>query len=920
MCNIDFSSQHLISPEIPQYFINALQRLISTRTLLKTYFAESNGYPGESPGPRKSTLTDALLAVRKILTLVREFPDLDVDGFIGESLNNYKIILAFDLDPESMKRPMSAAAGSMEQPEYEAEWERSDEDAFLVHTILLRELHEIRAEVRSLWKKFARGYLSLTCVTMATNVAIQLAELMESEMMAALPTFRFTSSHHLAYEKARIAAEMALPFNKNASREHKLEILYRIKDYCLMQTVHAWALWQKHYRHSSDTVSIYLGKEGRFSPSNPPTGPINMMKEDCAALLEIFGGIAFLLSTDDWATEELDELTSTFIQLWQFSDKVHPLSASLAGSIYLDIIKLLRELGMLQKPADCLALFRRTLLESVLSAEIFASFHLSRKRLMYRIMHGIEIIKDYSRLWDKKNPFREALGKKGISGDVLTERHPLLVGTWIHRTRLGLCDVGSNCAADTGALGFVARLYLSLCRDELLAPGTWLDLEVAIALRSSGAFLGLDPEQTDWASSLDVSNQDSEISRVLVSLRERRAIRSAKVSSLVKTCKYVHEEFETVYTVSFAVTKAKNAIFEREGVRVTGKNEEAKNDKDHQDFLERKSSQQKVATERSSQSSKSEKNSEKRGTQSGQGQESVQIVTKNQAEHGPKATAMAQSHDPKKLTQIGYLSRLFTPDSVFGTSGPHGLVPDELVWAITRRGRYAMNLIDVDNGATETGQETDRSEGVSKASNFKEVVAMDVPLDPCTVSFLCTHLAYGLHDELPETSFDYFAVDLAALEVVRAIANRQKVQHRTRSVGKLAEALGLERLAREGPSLEVLSAFLGKRNVENRKQGVDEAEGDSGPPEPSTDLDLRKLAAEEILKWASKEPRPCCIASTRLCELGTVICMEHCCSSGCAAKMNRPKAPVVQKQGEERSRTSEKEKHSNGKGKGKEKV
>lgn len=222
-----------------------------------------------------------------------------------------------------------------------------------------------------------------------------------------------------------------------------------------------------------------------------------MLKEDCATLLEVFGGISFILSTDDWAHAEFDELTSAFIQLWQFSEHVHPLSASLAGSIYIDIMKLLRLLGMLKKPADSLDLFRRMSLESVFSAEVTASARVSGKQLTYRIMHGIEFIKAHSRVWDHENPFKEVLTKAGMSKDVLTERHPLFVGTWIHRTRMGLCDIGSNCAVDTGALGFVARLYQSLCRDKLLAPGTWLDLDMALALRSSGAFLGLDAEQKD---------------------------------------------------------------------------------------------------------------------------------------------------------------------------------------------------------------------------------------------------------------------------------------------------------------------------------------------------------------------------------------------------------------------------------------
>ncbi|KAH8842785.1 hypothetical protein MCOR23_003717 [Pyricularia oryzae] len=796
---------------------------------MATYFANSNGYPGQSAEPRKGIFTAALLTVRECLTSVREFPALDANGFIGDSLNSYKIIMAFELDPESLRRPVSAAAASMEQPEYEAEWERSDEDAFLVHAILLRELNEIRAEVRSLWKKFARGHLSLTSVTMATNVAIQLAGLMESEMMAVLPTFRFTSSHHHAFEKARIAAEMALPFNKDATREQKMEILYRIKDYCLMQT------------------------QGRFSASNAPTDPVSMVKEDCATLLEVFGGISFILSTDDWVNEEFDELTSAFIQLWQFSEHAHPFSASLAGSIYLDIIKLLRKFEMLQKPADCLVAFRRTLLESVFSAEVYASALLCGKQLMYRLMHGIEFIKAHSQVWDKENPFKEALVKEGISEDILKERHPLFVGTWIHRTRMVLCDVGSNCAIDTGALGFAARLYRSLCRDKLLSPGVWLDLDMAIALRSSGAFL---------------------------------------------------------------ITRTKPAIFERAGTKATEETEDANDGNVPPESSERKSGQQKATGDGPSHVSKS-KDDQKQGQESGQKEETDQTATNNQHDRDPQATPTAQYQDSEKPTRIGYLSRLFGPKCIFGVNGPHGPVPDELVWAISRRGRYAMNLVDRDTQAIVKGQETDQSGGVSQARNIKDILAMDAALDPCTVSFLITHLAYGLHDELPETSFDYLALDVSALEVIRKIADRQPSQHNVQLVDELAECLG--RLALNGPSREVISAFLGKK-AESPKQCIDGTEDGSGPLESGTDMNLPKLAAEEILRWTKNEPRPCCIASKRLGELGTVICMDHCCSSGWAAQIKTPNVTVVQKHDEEIPQASKIEEHPNGKEEGNEEI
>lgn len=228
-----------------------------------------------------------------------------------------------------------------------------------------------------------------------------------------------------------------------------------------------------------------------------------------------------------------------------------------------------------------------------------------------------------------------------------------------------------------------------------------------------------------------------------------------------------------------------------------------------------------------------------------------------------------------------------------------------------------MNLVDRDTQAIVKGQETDQSGGVSQARNIKDILAMDAALDPCTVSFLITHLAYGLHDELPETSFDYLALDMSALEVIRKIADRQPSQHNVQLVDELAECLG--RLALNGPSREVISAFLGKK-AENPKQCIDGTEDGSRPLESGTDMNLPKLAAEEILRWTKNEPRPCCIASKRLGELGTVICMDHCCSSGWAAQIKTPNVTVVQKHDEEIPQASKIEEQPNGKEEGNEEI
>lgn len=391
---------------------------------------------------------------------------------------------------------------------------------------------------------------------------------------------------------------------------------------------------------------------------------------------------------------------------------------------------------------------------------------------------------------------------------------------------------------------------------------------------------------------------------------------SGTFSSLAKTCKYVRENFKNVYYLSYQVTRTKPAIFERTGAKATEETEDANDGNVPPESSERKPGQQKATGDGPSHVSKS-KDHQKQGQESGQKEETDQTATNNQHDRDPQATPTAQYQDSEKPTRIGYLSRLFGPKCIFGVSGPHGPVPDELVWAITRRGRYAMNLVDRDTQAIVKGQETDQSGGVSQARNIKDILAMDAALDPCTVSFLITHLAYGLHDELPETSFDYLALDMSALEVIRKIADRQPSQHNVQLVDELAECLG--RLALNGPSREVISAFLGKK-AESPKQCIDGTEDGSRPLESGTDMNLPKLAAEEILRWTKNEPRPCCIASKRLGELGTVICMDHCCSSGWAAQIKTPNVTVVQKHDEEIPQASKIEEHPNGKEEGNEEI
>ncbi|KAI6352494.1 hypothetical protein MCOR25_009406 [Pyricularia grisea] len=393
-------------------------------------------------------------------------------------------------------------------------------------------------------------------------------------------------------------------------------------------------------------------------------------------------------------------------------------------------------------------------------------------------------------------------------------------------------------------------------------------------------------------------------------------IASTKFYSLAETSEYVRKHFDRVHRISYTITRSKDVILERTGMKATGTSEEAKNDKDHPEFSKPELDKQKAMGDSSSQA-RQRKESQKQGQDSNQKQETEKSATENQEEHDSKITATAQSRDPDKPIRIGYLSRLFGPKRVFGVNGPHGPVPDDLVWAITRRGRYAMNLIDADTRAIEKGPKTDQSDNMSKASNIEDILAMNATLDPCTVSFFITHLAYALHDELPETSFDYLSLDLLALEVIREIADKQRARRSDRFVDKLAEDLG--RLALDGPSQEIIGAFVGDPNVADREQGIDKAKDDSGPPEPSADLNLPKLAAEEILRWTSTDPRPCCVASKRLCELGAVICMDHCCSSGWAAQRKTQQIPVVQKKDEEKPHEP-KSKKANGKGESKEKV
>lgn len=94
----------------------------------------------------------------------------------------------FDLGPEvSTEQTEKAAADdkkAIAMVDYKAE-ESDDEkglEMFLAFCTLFRDITAIRTHVKSLWTSYAKGELSLSAVSVATNTAVDLARRMEEDV------------------------------------------------------------------------------------------------------------------------------------------------------------------------------------------------------------------------------------------------------------------------------------------------------------------------------------------------------------------------------------------------------------------------------------------------------------------------------------------------------------------------------------------------------------------------------------------------------------------------------------------------------------------------------------------------------------------------------------------------------------------
>lgn len=404
--------------------------------------------------------------------------DIKPDGLaknIFSVLEVYHTSKEFQDAPDAVSTPATGV-------KYVAEQEDTFMDVIFAFTALLDDYHRLRIEIKSLWADYVSGSLDLAAVSVATNVAFEMARNMEEEVESLLSKEgggAFVANRYFAALCTVFGIEMNA--KKQPGDPYNLDA-YDLADMCMMNSLTLLASYLQSTDRSEMHLQSYNGSFGWYDETVGDSAQTRRQKwkQDMTAMLEFMPDVSFLASKIDRATI-VDEITRGMAYLANNTTKEPPFWLAWATQIYLDILQFLGQdgdRGYREMQQECLNIKHSML-------DIDAS---SKERS--KVLHAA-CIWDNDPIWAA----RKLMSDLGLFPNKIAppfkflRRNPMYCGLLIHNMRSNLHSSGGPFAATPGALLGVTQLYHALRQEKLLAEDLeWEDLETLRKLQGQPSF------------------------------------------------------------------------------------------------------------------------------------------------------------------------------------------------------------------------------------------------------------------------------------------------------------------------------------------------------------------------------------------------------------------------------------------------
>jgi hypothetical protein len=259
----------------------------------------------------------------------------------GLAKNIFSVLEVYHTSTEFQNAPDTVPTPATEV-KYVAEQEDTFMDVIFAFTALLNDYHRLRIEIKSLWADYTAGSLDLAAVSVATNVAFEMARSMEEEVEPLLSKEgggAFVANRYFAALCTAFGIEMDV--KKQPGDPYNLDA-YDLADTCMMNSLTMLVSYLQSTDRSEMHLQSYNGSFGWYDETVGDSAQTSRQKwkQDMTAMLEFMPDVSFLASKIDRATI-VDEITRGMAYLANEPTKDLPFWLAWATQIYLDILQFL---------------------------------------------------------------------------------------------------------------------------------------------------------------------------------------------------------------------------------------------------------------------------------------------------------------------------------------------------------------------------------------------------------------------------------------------------------------------------------------------------------------------------------------------------------------------------------------------------
>lgn len=334
---------------ITSSFSTAIDRAVHARADFHVLLSKYGNITDDTADSRHSHFAGILGAVRDLLRPLT-LPSVPVMTGTCRTLGDKKLYYFNSFTPltvyDTPDMDETVGGNMIAQPVYEAEREDTFEDACWAFSILLHDFTALRMQVKNLWERYARRELHLGSVAIATNAAIQIARSLEEDVEHLFAAHG--GAHIIQKQWYGILCDDA----GHDSRPEPGELLnweaYRLADDCFLPAnlmiamfFEAYALGKMHH---------YNGNFDWYGELAEAIDHKTEFFQGKAALSEILmeTAVVFHVLSDKETIHCRDEFSLAILAMLDCTRPSVPLSLSLAGTMYLDSLVILK--GQLDRP------------------------------------------------------------------------------------------------------------------------------------------------------------------------------------------------------------------------------------------------------------------------------------------------------------------------------------------------------------------------------------------------------------------------------------------------------------------------------------------------------------------------------------------------------------------------------------------